>query len=111
MFDELPATNKRLPRSLTGTASQDEYGDDPIELPTEKRFSHADISYCSTACDGDFEATGIWANEWQVYECSECGKEIMEDELIRLAIASYGSNWANKCTRTMDVKDEHWDFY
>lgn len=104
-------TMKELPRNLTGTASQEEYGDDPIELPTERRYSHADMFYGSTNCEGDFRAIGEWQNGWQSYRCDECGKEVSESELIHLAIEAYGSRWDDKCTHTVEVKDEHWDFY
>ena len=86
--------------------------DDP-ETPdpeTERAYCHADLVEADTPCYGCFvqRTIRIRSSErvFDCFCCEDCGELRTEEELIELAIETYGEDWAAACTRTISADDE-----
>jgi len=104
---------RELPRCLTGTAYQTPYGDDSPEQPKEQScYSHADLRE-TDECGGTFYARKIRTGKKleEFFCCDECRMLMTEQELITLAVETYGHGWEKHCTYQPALqKDESWDY-
>lgn len=103
---------KELPRNLTGTAYQTPYGDDQPEPPEEQLcFSHADLREYD-GCGGTFYKRDIHTGKGveEFFCCDECRMLMTEQELITLAVETYGHDWEKHCKYQPELVDESWDY-